>query len=193
MNNVVNIPKQCIRCKEVKTILDFYPKKNICKKCLDDRRREKKDLYNERRRERRMKDKKPDLERAKKYLQWKLDNPNLYQKRIERINEFRVKNWHIEVLSRLKRRALEKNVPFNLTKEDLFIPKLCPILEIPLEMGGRIRDNLVSWDRIIPSLGYIRGNVRAISYRANVMKNDQTEEKLKIFCKNILKYIKNEI
>ena len=40
--------------------------------------------------------------------------------------------------------------------------------------------------------GYIKGNVRFISTKANSMKTDATLDQLLLFAKNIEKYMKNE-
>jgi hypothetical protein len=74
-----------------------------------------------------------------------------------------------------KNRAKENNIPFSLVEEDVVIPRLCPILGIPLERGtGVHHDESPSLDRIVPELGYIRENVAVISYRANTLKTDGT-------------------
>jgi len=68
---------------------------------------------------------------------------------------------------------------------------MCPILGIPLIPGiGAQSPNSPSLDRIIPSLGYVKGNIAVISYRANAMKNDATIDELESFSNNILSYIK---
>jgi hypothetical protein len=43
-----------------------------------------------------------------------------------------------------------------------------------------------SLDRIIPELGYIKGNVRVISLLANQMKWNATKEQLLTFCRGVL-------
>lgn len=69
---------------------------------------------------------------------------------------------------------------FNITEEDIPVPKCCPILGIPLRFGeGRVIDNTPSVDRIDNSKGYIKGNVRVISHRANKLKSDITVAQVK--------------
>lgn len=64
---------------------------------------------------------------------------------------------------------------FSLTKEDIVIPEICPILQVPLvhERGHQFAPSL---DRINSSLGYTKDNVMVISYRANVLKNNMTPD-----------------
>lgn len=101
------------------------------------------------------------------------------------------------MVKRAKDRAKLKNVEFNITWEDIEYVNTCPILEIPLNWGeasnegGRNIDT-PSLDRINPSLGYIKGNVKIISTLANMMKSSANREQINLFCKNINKYIENE-
>lgn len=101
------------------------------------------------------------------------------------------------MVKRAKDRAKLKNVEFNITWEDIEYVDTCPILEIPLNWGetsnegGRNIDT-PSLDRINPSLGYIKGNVKIISTLANMMKSSANREQINLFCKNINKYIENE-
>lgn len=76
-----------------------------------------------------------------------------------------------------KARAKKKNVPFNLTIEDLVIPNKCPILDIPLVRGsGSPKANSPSIDRIKPELGYVKGNIQIISFAANWIKRDYSPD-----------------
>ena len=78
-----------------------------------------------------------------------------------------------------KNRAKRSGLPFNLTIDDIAIPKRCPALLIPLAPGnGKLHANSPTLDRIQPDLGYVRGNVVVISHKANVMKNYATPEEL---------------
>lgn len=87
-----------------------------------------------------------------------------------------------------KRRAREKQLPFNITLEDIVIPEYCPILNIKLFLGkGNPCDNSPSLDRIIPEFGYVKGNVRVISCKANLIKNHGNmieHEKVLFYMKN---------
>ena len=72
-----------------------------------------------------------------------------------------------------KRRAYNKGIEFNITKEDIIIPSHCPVLGIPISRDGNCKcmDNSPSLDRIDNSKGYIKGNICVISWRANSIKN----------------------
>lgn len=87
-----------------------------------------------------------------------------------------------------KSRAKKKNIPFDITPEDVTIPECCPILGIKLEAGEKhLVDNSPSIDRIDPKLGYVKGNIQVISYRANRIKNDATLEELKKLVEHLSK------
>jgi hypothetical protein len=56
----------------------------------------------------------------------------------------------------------------------------CPILKTPFVWGGakmgkgKMRLNTPTLDRILPELGYVKGNVAFLSYRANRIKDNGT-------------------
>lgn len=80
-----------------------------------------------------------------------------------------------------KKRAAERGLPFDITFEDLSIPERCPLLDIPITFGkGKTHAGSPSLDRIDPSLGYVRGNVWVISYRANAIKHDANADELEL-------------
>ena len=86
-----------------------------------------------------------------------------------------------------KRRALEDHLLFNLRKEDIHIPQFCPALGIPLfRSKGFPGPNSPTLDRVNNSMGYVRGNVRVISYRANMIKKDANADELE----RIARYIR---
>jgi hypothetical protein len=61
------------------------------------------------------------------------------------------------------------------------IPDFCPVLGLPLyrNSGGAAQGpNSPSIDRINPALGYVRGNVKVISSKANAIKSNATPEEL---------------
>lgn len=88
-----------------------------------------------------------------------------------------------------RRRAKIKQLPFNIEEIDVIIPTHCPYLGIELHPhtpNGFDRQHSMSLDRIIPELGYVKGNIEVISHLANTMKNNATPEQLISFAKEIL-------
>lgn len=85
-----------------------------------------------------------------------------------------------------KKRAAKAGIPFDIEPTDVVIPEMCPLLGTPLTAGTRkAHANSPSLDRIIPSLGYVKGNVWVISYRANAIKNDASVEELEMIASNL--------
>ena len=85
-----------------------------------------------------------------------------------------------------KKRAKASGIPFSLEIEDIVIPETCPVFGFPLvkNLGGKGPSSLSpSLDRIIPELGYVKGNIQVISYLANKMKSNATQEQLSLFAK----------
>ncbi len=73
--------------------------------------------------------------------------------------------------------ARNRNIDFSLQFGDLEWPTHCPILGIEIDYFAETRqENSCSFDRIDPSRGYVPGNVRVCSWRANRIKNDGTAE-----------------
>lgn len=85
------------------------------------------------------------------------------------------------MINRVKDRAAQNNIPFDLEVSDLEIPVTCPVLGITLAVSigkrGGSPDS-PSIDRVVPELGYVRGNVRVISNKANRIKQDATYEEI---------------
>lgn len=80
-----------------------------------------------------------------------------------------------EIWCNAKKRAREQEVEFTLDLDDIVIPEICPLLKIPLIKGIKVyTDNSPTLDKIMPSLGYVKGNTQVISMRANRIKNDST-------------------
>lgn len=83
-------------------------------------------------------------------------------------------NWDVfkfEHLARIRQRAKKRKLAFNLTIEDFVYPETCPILQIPISRTLSHNHN-PSVDRLDNNFGYVKGNVRIISNRANSLKND---------------------
>jgi hypothetical protein len=99
-------------------------------------------------------------------------------------------NQDYRLYNSCKGNAKKKGVEFNLEVSDITIPSHCPIFgwELTNISGeGRVKTN-ASIDRIIPELGYIKGNIVVMSDLANRMKQDATEEELITFSRGVLKY-----
>ena len=77
------------------------------------------------------------------------------------------------LVERAQHRAQMRNVPFRITRKDVAVPTICPALGIPLIVGQKRAATSPSLDRIQPHLGYIPGNVRVLSDRANRLKGNQ--------------------
>ena len=86
------------------------------------------------------------------------------------------------LLNNAKKRASLYNIDYNITIEDISLPKICPILKIPIQKGkvggGKYSPSL---DRIDPNKGYVKGNVQVISRLANIMKSNASPEELRAF------------
>ena len=85
-----------------------------------------------------------------------------------------------------RKRAEEKGLPFNIEVADIVIPEVCPLLEIPLKTSKiAASDSSPSLDRLIPHLGYVKGNILVISFRANQIKNCATLDELVLLTDNL--------
>lgn len=98
-------------------------------------------------------------------------------------------------IANAKTRANKIGVPFDITHKDIEWPTHCPILGIELKRGSSYeeRGTSPSLDKINPDLGYVKGNVRVISNKANRMKQNSSREELEMFARNILSYLDGEI
>jgi len=85
-----------------------------------------------------------------------------------------------QMLHSARGRAKEAGVECTITAADIVIPTQCPWLGIPLgkRTDGKKHDGSPSLDRIIPEIGYVRGNVIVVSMLANRIKNSGTPEQV---------------
>jgi hypothetical protein len=178
--------KRCSKCKQVLPLENFHKNKSIadghasvCKQCFkligDVRRKDTKDevaAYN------------------KQYRQQNL----VFLRKKQR--DALVSNWqdpeqHPQMLLyQIKSRAKRDNIPFDLTVQDLVIPQCCPILGIPLSVGqSKMHEGSPTVDRIQPHLGYVSGNVRVISFKANRLKSNMDIATLQ----SIIRYIQENM
>ena len=86
-----------------------------------------------------------------------------------------------------RKRAKKIGVQFDINKNDLIVPTHCPVLGIEIKVAthGYAGYFSPSVDRIDNDLGYVKGNVRVISHRANRLKSDFSIEELKLLLKDM--------
>ncbi len=127
-------------------------------------------------------------EYALAHPEWKRESNRNYMRRKrarmgkdavrERATKYKTADPVGYLLQHAEARARQKGIPFDLAREDLVMPDLCPVLGLPFEWGtgqmGWRNMRSPSLDRIKPQLGYVRGNVRIISNRANHLKSNGT-------------------
>jgi hypothetical protein len=166
--------KICNICKNEKFLKDFSKSKyysdgyrSQCKQCNKDYRQKNIVKIKQKAKEYYAHNRERSLEKSKKNYK------KYYGKYPDRF-----------LLKAAKARAKKSGLDFNLTLEDISIPDLCPVLKIPLrrntEKNNTASHNSPSLDRINPNLGYIKGNVRVISHRANSLKSNACMEELEL-------------
>lgn len=95
----------------------------------------------------------------------------------EEFNADPIKKAQLLRLHRKKQDSKKKGICFDLKYPDLDWPEYCPVLGLKLNYQADSREeSSPSFDRVNSDLGYIKENVRIISWRANRIKNDGTEE-----------------
>lgn len=92
------------------------------------------------------------------------------------------------LFSGVKSRAKKKEIEFDLVFSEIEWPEVCPILNIQIDYMKRDHtDDSPSFDRVDPTKGYTKDNVRIISLRANQLKNNGTLDQFK----SIIHYMEN--
>lgn len=115
---------------------------------------------------------------------WGVENysrPHVKKRIQKKFAEMRTEAPKTLMIRGARSRAAKKGVPFNLSEKDFEIPKNCPVLGFRLELGKGTRENhdrSPSLDRKIPALGYVKGNVTVISWKANNIRGRATAEQL---------------
>lgn len=82
------------------------------------------------------------------------------------------------LFERARKRARVSGLKFTISRDDIIIPTTCPVLGIPIRIGGARSAYSPSLDRIDPRRGYVPGNVRVISDRANRLKSNRSVDEL---------------
>lgn len=101
----------------------------------------------------------------------------------------------------IKSACKKKGIPFgfdNVVDFAMYIkeiaPERCPVFNEPLLLkGGGFSPMSPSVDKIIPSKGYVRGNIQVISFLANSMKRDASPKQLIQFAYWVLKQFANRV
>ena len=99
------------------------------------------------------------------YKKWgEKESTELYEKKREK---FRAK----------KANAVRIGYTWEIDFSDIVWNDVCPILGIPLDYyAHHVQENSPSFDQIDAGLGYVKGNVHIISWRANRIKNNGTAQ-----------------
>lgn len=124
---------------------------------------------------------------------WKRRHPEqTKQSDKERRQRYVLKNPLRALLKNVKSRAKKKGLVFSITSSDFpnGVPKICPVLGLEMHRNSKKgwHDKSPTVDRIDSSKGYIPGNVRIISWRANDVKGNATITELE----KVLDYVKKE-
>lgn len=170
--------KKCPKCGMIKFETEFYHHKSTkdgltvqCKQCMTEYRKSKRSHYRDYMAQRRL-----------------TDNDVIRETR----RRSAYSHPEMRMLNGARRRAKDKGLEFNITIEDIVIPELCPLLNVPFVNGiGKDYEYTPSLDRIDPNKGYIKGNVWVITKKANSMKNSATKQELLTFADNIYKYFRD--
>jgi hypothetical protein len=94
------------------------------------------------------------------------------------LRDRRIQAPELTIWQRAHRRAASRSLPFSISVQSIVIPPICPVLGIPIVLGARRSDNSPSLDRLVPEKGYVPGNVRVISDKANRIKGDRSISQL---------------
>ena len=165
---------------------------------------ENKEKINEQAKQYRLENKEKIIEHKREYYQENKEKINehkreYYQENKEKISEqakqYRLENKEMWMCTASKVRAKQKNLPFNLSTEYLkeIWPEdnKCPALGITMKKGDFcVTDHSPTLDRIIPELGYIKGNVQVVSALANRIMSDATVNQVMAVAKHYEKITK---
>jgi hypothetical protein len=102
--------------------------------------------------------------------------------------------------SNIKRGAVERNIEFDITIEDLwklFLQqnKKCALSGIELTFSKIRKDTTgktISLDRIDSSIGYIKGNIQFVHKHINIMKNSFDQDYFISLCEQIINHNKTK-
>jgi hypothetical protein len=100
-----------------------------------------------------------------------------------------LRHYAYRMLERARQRSKERGLEINITLEDIVIPEICPVLDIPMSPNEKVPGpRSPSLDRIDNARGYVKGNVAVISMKANLIKRNSSAAELRA----VLDYIERE-
>jgi len=187
-DNVLPLPlvggeakRRCRKCWIAKSLDEFERKGSdrrrarICKACANSRR--------------------DPIDNRQRVKEWQKANPEKKRAQSRRNYESRradITRWLARTLSTTRAHCSRKEIPFATTAEgivELFGIQsgICALTSRELIWGsnGVQRDSL-SLDRIEPSLGYVPGNIRLVTYQANMARGPYPDDELFAFCEAVL-------
>lgn len=88
------------------------------------------------------------------------------------------------LLKHAKARAKQRGIEYSLTPEDIILPEVCPVMQVPFIPQDK--KYTYSLDRKDSAKGYTKDNVWVISLIANSMKWSSTKEERVLFAKWVL-------
>ena len=147
--------KVCLTCPaELVGITSKYSSKRYCEECYKERRR---------------------VAARKHYANGQPESRRLAAERQKQ----RVKDSdQYRLFLSAKHRARQVGLEFNIKQEDIVVPEVCPVFKIPFIKNS---EYTASIDRIDSTKGYVKGNIQILSWKANTMKSNASEEELNMF------------
>ena len=94
--------------------------------------------------------------------------------------EYWQRNPEFRLFDSARTRAKKKGFEFTITREDVVIPEMCPLLGVPLvwDVNDPRADNKPSLDRIDSTKGYTPDNIQVVSWLANKIMSSATDEQV---------------
>lgn len=163
----------CGTCRSDVNLDEFHKNQRECKKCQ----------FESKQRRIAQNPEKWQAQKQQYRYNFKTNSSEKYKAKNARARKARKENNPISnIFWAAKKRGKEHNIPFTITQDDIKMVEYCPVLGLKLLYGGNKHEvtfqnaNGASLDKVIPELGYVPGNVRIISFKANRIKNDGTAE-----------------
>lgn len=103
------------------------------------------------------------------------------------MREWKANNLNRVLLNNCRHRSNKSGIEFSIELSDIIIPEYCPVFGMKLELQTRKSPSGTSpsIDRIDSKKGYIKGNIRVISWLANTIKGSGTAEQHELIAKYI--------